>query len=134
VSCGAGFLTEMGMGMRNLCYELLRADDSTDQTSSKIDANQLVSISVMAIFSDTDAAGSVKLQFSNDPCNAGNVAASAFTPTNWLDVASASVAVVAGAKVALVLPQITYRWLRVVWTQTTPGTGEITVNVNALGI
>jgi hypothetical protein len=111
----------------------MNIDDSVAQNSDKIDANQLVSISLLASFTDTDADGSVKFQFSNDPCLAGNLPAT-FTPTNWVDVANASATVTAGAAVGIVVPQICYRWLRVVWTPTTPGTGDIVVRINALGI
>jgi len=119
--------------MRNLCHTVLSANDDVSRTSSKIDANQLVSASFHAFFSDTDAAGTVKIQASNDPTVAGNIAAD-FTPTNWIDIPNATGTVTAGSAVLITIAQLSYRWLRVIFTKSNAGTGTITVNLNALGI
>lgn len=119
--------------MRSVSFSALKAvDDSTNQTSAKIDGNQLFALSLVASFSDTTAAGSVKFQGSNDPTNASNIVAD-FTPTNWVDIPNGSVAVTAGGQKTVQINPICYRWYRVVWTQTTPGVGTLTVNVNEQG-
>ena len=120
--------------MRNLCYSLVNAvSNASTITSAKIDANQIVSISAVCVQSDTDMAGSVKFQASNDPTLASNLAAD-FTPTNWVDVPSATATITAGAPAIITIAQNSYRWLRVVVTVGTPGSSTCTVNVNALSI
>lgn len=119
--------------MRNASYRLLQASNVTNQTSAKIDANQIYAISVHAVQGDSTAAGSVKFQASNDPTNSNNLAVD-FTPTNWVDVPSATATVTAGSAALVTISQNAYRWLRVVWTETTPGTTTITLNINSIGV
>jgi hypothetical protein len=122
--------------MRNLSAIVVNAQTNVTTSFSKIDANQLISASFIATFTDAAAAGTLKLQASNDFDNAGNVAAAAFTPsaTSWVDVPSASVVVAAGATSLIPMPlQISYRWLRLVWTRTA-GAGTLSVNINAQSV
>lgn len=119
--------------MRNTNCAVLSALDDVTRTGGKVDANQLVSASFHLSYSDGTAAGSFKIQASNDVCGYGNVAA-AFTPTNWVDVPSATATVAAGAQGLVTIANMSYRWVRVIWTQTTPGIGTVTCNMNALSI
>ncbi|GAC1502082.1 MAG: hypothetical protein NVS1B10_06690 [Candidatus Saccharimonadales bacterium] len=114
--------------MRDLCITILSASDATSQTGPAIDANQLVSASFQSIFGDVTAAGSVKLQASNDA-----VVAPAL-PTNWSDIPSATATVTAGVCPMIVIPNMTFRYIRAVFTQTTAGTTTVTVKINALGL
>lgn len=118
--------------MRNVCVTALSAADDVSRTGAKIDANQLINASFQPVFSDVDAAGSVKVQASNDPTL--GVPRDTFTPTNWSDVPNASAAVVAGVAPMIVLQNMSFSWIRVVFTQTSPGTGAVTVNMNAVGV
>lgn len=121
--------------MRNFNKVLLSATDTTSQTSTFMDTGQTVAISFIASFSDSTAAGTLKIQASNDVTSATNLAlADGFAPVHWADVPSASASVVAGATVVVAIPQNSYRWLRAVYTETTPGTGVITINVNVLSL
>lgn len=119
--------------MRHVNSIVLNALDTTSQNGNQIDTNQIVAASFQAIFSDNIAAGSVKIQMSNDithdsyqPMN--------FTVINWTDVPNASATVTAGASVVISIPQSCYRWLRAVYTSTTPGTGTVMVQYNGLSI
>lgn len=119
--------------MRNLQYAILPTTANLNSVnSSKCDANQLVSASFHVIFSGSDAAGTLTIQASNDPTGEGNTAAN-FTPTNWVDIPSASCTPTVAGSFLITIAQLTYRWVRVVWTRTS-GTGTVTVNMNALGI
>jgi len=89
-------------------------------------------ISVLAVQGDTTAAGTVKLQASNDYVAGANTGS--FSPTNWVDVANTSQTVASGATVLIPYTQICYQWVRVVWTETTPGTSTITAEINVQGI
>jgi len=122
--------------MRNVCLPVINAeDDSVTIVSSKIDAQQLVSASFIAVFSDTDAQGTLSIEASNEAPPQGNLTVG-FEPSadSWASVPSASSSVTVGGKHVIAIPQSCYRWLRVRFEETTPGTGALTVNMNALGI
>jgi hypothetical protein len=119
--------------MRNVNCIVLSAPDTASQNGIQIDSNQLVAASFQAVFGDTDAAGDIKIQMSNDICN-DRYQASAFTVTNWTDVPSATASVTSGASVVISIPQMCYRWIRVVFTSSNAGATTIVVNMNALSL
>lgn len=115
--------------MRNLCIKIIDAeDDSADITSSHIDASQLMNCSIQVVCSDTDADGTVAIQGSNDFCAEPR---ENFTPTNWVNLDT--VTVTNGVASTLSINPLSVSWLRVKFTQATPGTGTMTVNLNAQG-
>lgn len=121
--------------MRNVNCTVLSGDDSVDIIGSAIDTNQLIAASFQGSFSDADVGGTLKLQASNDIYNARyNFPEGDFTPTHWTDIPNQSVAVAAGAAVLLTIPQMSYRWVRVVLTVSDDGSGIATVNMNALSL
>lgn len=119
--------------MKNTNYVLVAAGANTagEKDSAKVDCQQLFAASFIATFSDAAAAGTLKIQGSNDPCPYSNVAAD-FTPTNWADIPSASVVVASGATSTVQISQICYRWIRAAWTRSA-GAGTFTVYLNAMG-
>lgn len=119
--------------MRKVNYVLLNAASNVNQTSGKIDTNQMVSISALANFTNGDEAGSVKWQASNDPCP-DSIQPNTFTPTNWADVPNQSATITAGGSALLTITQCSYRWLRIVWTHTSGGAANKVVNVSIMGL
>lgn len=115
--------------MRTVNTKIIDAQANATLSSTHFDASMVYAISAIANFSDAAAAGTVKLQASNDFTDAGNLAAD-FTPTVWVDIPSASAVVVAGASVVIPVPQMCYRWVRAVWTRTA-GAGTFSVKLNA---
>lgn len=115
--------------MKNLCASVVNAQTNATTNFPAITADQLYVASFIASFSDGAAAGTLKVQGSNDPNGAGVFID--WVPTNWVDVPSATVTVAAGAT-SLIAPiaNMCYRWLRLVWTRT-GGAGTLTVNINA---
>jgi len=121
--------------MKNLCATILNADDSMSQTSSVIDANQLIAASFAIYFGDSTAAGTVKIQASNDPTTQGYLANPAnFSPTNWVDIPSATASIASGGSALITINQMCYRWLQAVFTHSGGGSTKITININALSI
>ncbi len=118
--------------MRNVCCSVLSGADSLDVTGDKIDSNQLVSASFHAYFGDVNAAGTFKIQASNDPCPAGNLPAT-FTPTHWVDIPNMTAAVTTGAAKLITIPQMAYRWVRAVWLNTGTGAATITTVADVAG-
>lgn len=119
--------------MRNFNGNILSGDDSGSVTGGKIDTNQTVSASWLGYFGDATAAGTLKIQFSNDPCAFGNLAVD-FTPTNWADIPNASVSVSSGASVAIVIANMCFRWIRAVYTRSGGGSTTVNVLMNSLSI
>lgn len=93
---------------------------------------QWVYSSFMAVFSDAASAGTIQLQFSNDP--SGTQSPATFIPVNWVNVpgTQATATVTAGAAVAVYPPAgFVSQWLRVVYTRSA-GAGTYSVIFNAL--
>lgn len=119
--------------MRYVNFSLLNESDTGNVESDPMDCNQIVSASFHVYFNDVIAEGTVKLQASNDICDTQYLP-SQFTPTEWVDIPNQSASITAGASALLTIPQMSYRWVRVVFTNTTPGESEIVCNVMALGL
>lgn len=124
--------------MRKVNVNVLSAVDTASATGVLIDSDQLIVASFHAYFGDATAAGTVKVQASNDLAPVGNMALpSNFAPTNWVDVPAMADSVVtatvaSGTSACLVLSHCTYRWLRVVYTRSSGGSTTINVNMFAL--
>ena len=77
--------------MRNTNFLLMSAvSNNGNKESAHIDAQQVYGCSFVATFSDNAAAGTMKIQGSNDPCGFGNIAED-FTipmPPPWMSAIS----------------------------------------------
>lgn len=117
--------------MRFLNDVVLNAVSSAaSQSSAAVDASQMITASVQAVFTDPASTGTVKLQCSNDHISYGNLPGS-FTVTNWSDIPAASIAVGAGGVVLVPLTNICFQWVRVVFTRTA-GAGTITATLKSV--
>jgi hypothetical protein len=116
--------------MKQVNVLVLTGPDTSTQIGAAIDASQLVSASFHAYFGDVTAAGTMKIQASNDLDPQGPV--SSFVPTHWADIPSATVATTLGAPQLITIQVLSYRWLRVVYTYTSGGSSTVTVNMFAI--
>lgn len=108
--------------MRRVNVNVLSAGDSLTTNGSTVDSNQLVSASFHAYFGDTNAAGTFKLQASNDTTPEGyDALQSGFAPTHWVDVPNQTANITSGAGAILTIAQSAYRWIRAVYTSTATG-------------
>jgi hypothetical protein len=119
--------------MKNVSCNVLSASDATSQNGAQIDSNQLAAASFQALFGDSSAAGTLKIQMSND-IFLESYQPSNFTVSNWTDIPSATATVTAGASAVIMLPEISYRWMRVVFTSSVAGSTTINVQMFALAI
>lgn len=117
--------------MRYLNEALFNAATNVTGNSAAVDSSAMTSISVQASFTDAAAAGTLKLQCSNDHNPYGNLPGD-FTPTNWNDVPSGSVVVAAGATSLIPSTDVCYQWIRLVWTRTA-GAGTFTATIKSDG-
>lgn len=82
-----------------------------------------VALSVHAV-STGDGIGVVKIQVSNDSIKD--------VPTNWSDLASATIAVTAASSLVLPKIDVCYQFMRLVYTKTS-GTGSLSARVKTIG-
>lgn len=122
--------------MRNLQATILSGASSGSVTGSAIDVGQTMSASFQVVTAAVDAAGTVKIQISNDNPGANGLAVQgSFVPTNWSDLTSATITVASGAGAPLVLPNMCFRWIRAIYTRSGGGSAAvITIEMNSLGV
>lgn len=123
--------------MRDINFKSIDAVlTSSNINGDNIDSNQWFSASFQAYFSDNTAAGTFKIQASNDVCPFGNVYDAAnFTPTNWVDVPNATATIASGAASIILIPVCSFRSLRVVFISTNgSSTATMTVLVDAKSV
>lgn len=105
---------------------------TTPIVGAAIDASQMYQASFQFTTVDTLAAGTYKIQMSNDPQPNGTFAPNTFT--HWSDIASASATVTANTQAAaIILLVVTARALRVVFTPTA-GSGTAVVNMFSINV
>lgn len=117
--------------MKHVSVNVLSAPDTASAAGIQVDSSELVCASFQAIFGDSTATGSINLQGSNDVTHAGNLPAT-FTATHWSQVATT--AVTAGGTVIIPKTDLSYRWIRVVFTSTVAGSTTVNVNMFALSV
>lgn len=123
--------------MRNFTGLALDGLGSASKNGIQFDSGQWVSASFHFYAADSGSEGTLKLQASNDTGaqKAGYAAPlDAFTVTNWVDIPNQSAAITTGSSALLTIPNMTYRWIRCVWTRSGGTATVVTCNVNALSI
>ena len=117
--------------MRNYPVQILSAVDTSTQTGAGYFVGQAVAASFTSIFADGSAAGTVKIQGSNeipvgDPTQ--------FTPptTSFSDIPSATSTIASGVGPPIVLPTMNFQYIRAVYTSVSGGSSTVKVNMSAL--
>lgn len=112
--------------MRFLPDNVITTRAAATVNSAPISATQLFACAAQLIATGS-AAGTMKLQMSNDRPDTPSV-----PPTNWTDIANATVSVSGAGTYLIPKTDLCYQWVRVSYTNS--GTGNITVNFTALGV
>lgn len=121
--------------MRQVCTTILSANADATRTGAAWDTNQMVSASFQFATADLTAAGTVKIQMSNDnPAPSGNSINNQFIPTNWSDIPNATSTIVAGVGPGIVIPNMCFRYVRAVFTRTGGAAANVKVLANGLSI
>ena len=117
--------------MRNYPVQVMSAVNTSTQTGSAFFVGQAAAASFVITNGDTSAAGTVKIQGSNDlPVGDPNQ----FVPTNFNDIPSATSTIASGVGPAIVLPTMNFQYIRAVFTRSGGGTTTIVINMSALAI
>jgi len=106
-------------------------DIATSFTSQGINLISIYAYSIQAVHSGT-AAGTFKLQGSNDPGDNGS-GQGVSQPTNWTDISDSPQAVSGAGSVLWDVTECSYRWVRMIYTATS-GTGTLNAIINTKGI
>lgn len=113
--------------MRQAISQVLSGSAAGSITGLAFDVNQAVSASFCPATADATAAGTFKIQCSSDIITNGSA------PTNWCDIPNATSVMVAGVAPAIVIGNMCFKYIRVVFTRTA-GASTVTVNMNYLSI
>ena len=121
--------------MRNVNATAISSPDTGNQTGNAIDTGQLFQISFQAYFGDNEAAGTFKIQASNDVFNplVNNNTTGVFVPINWTNIPNASVSITGGATSIIPGLNMSYRWIRAVYTYSSGGSSTINVTMDSIG-
>lgn len=119
--------------MRNYPVLILNDVDTGSATGLGFFVGQAVAASFTCITGDVDAAGTVKLQGSNEvpvgqPEN--------YTPSagSWVNITGATSAIASGVGPAIVLATMNFQYIRAVYTRSSGGSTTIKVYMSALGV
>jgi len=118
--------------MRVANINILSAVNTGSATGSKIDVNQVVSASFTVVNGDATAAGTVKIQCSNEIVTNDDRAIFVPSAGSWVDIPNASSTIASGVGNAIVIPNMCFSYIRAVFTRSGGGSSTITVNMNAL--
>jgi hypothetical protein len=113
--------------MQNVAITILNAPDNASQTGAAITCLNAVQGSFIPVCGDTTAAGTLKIQASND--FSANGFLGPFTPSAWADIPNATSTIASGVGPAIVIPQMAFQYIRAVYTST--GGGSTTIQVRA---
>lgn len=123
--------------MRNAIITPINAIGSATRTSGTLDFRQIYRLSGQVVVgAGANTAGSMQLQFSNDP---DAIKKNPFAATNWTNFGTP--VTVSGAATSPILfstvpwTDLGFAWLRAVYTDSSSGTGLglVTVNLNLQG-
>ncbi len=97
---------------------------NANYTSGAIFLENIVLYSIQLVFTGA-VTGAFRLQASNDDIDFEDYVNGAKSPTNWSDVASSTVAIVAAGDVLYTVSDVSYRWVRFVYANS-GGAGSLT--------
>ena len=117
--------------MRNVPVIILNADDSKTETGAAQFVGQALQGTFVPTCGDNSAGGTVKIQGSND-APVGNPFA--FVPTNWADIPSATSTIASGVGPAIAIQNLSYQYIRAVYTSGSGGTTTIIVSMSYLAV
>ena len=119
--------------MKVININVMSAVDTSSQNGSQVDSGQLYQATFQAVFADSSAAGTLKIQMSND-IPPVSYEPGIFTVSNWTDIPNATATVASGASAVVVLSTVSCRWLRAVYTRSSGGSSTINVIMFAISI
>lgn len=112
---------------------ILSGVDTASLNGSAIDSSQLFEASFQSVFQDVTAVGTIQIQGSNDAYNSFYIQGQ-FVPTNWSNCPGTSSAAVVAGVAPMIQLQLSYRWIRAIYTRTSGGSSTFVVNMYAQSV
>jgi len=113
------------MRIQNEDLTLSGTDMESNITSSPIWLGHIVNYSIQVVFTGSPN-GAFKLQASNDK-GANDFKIASASVTNWTDISSTSTNITTAGNLMYNIENAGYRWVRLVWTDSSSSTAAITV-------
>lgn len=119
--------------MRVYPVTILNADDSKSATGDAYFMGQSVSATFCPVCGDNTAAGTLKIQGSNETPIGDPLA---YTPStaSFCDITNATSTISSGKGPAIVISTLCYQYIRAVYTSGSGGSTTIKVQMSALGV
>lgn len=119
--------------MRNYPVQLLSAVNTSTQTGAAQFVGQSASGSVTAVNGDATAAGTLKIQGSNE-IPQGAPAQYVPSAASFADIPNATSTIAIGVGPAIVLQTLNFQYIRAVYTRTSGGSTTIVVNASLFAV
>ena len=115
------------MSFANVPVVMINAVDTSTQTGAPVFVGQIFAASFTSTFGDNTAAGTIKIQGSNEVAPRSNL--SQYVPSNgsFNDIPNATSTVASGAGPAIVLPTCNFQYIRAVFTYSSGGSSTVQV-------
>lgn len=120
--------------MKYINKTILSATDDVSQNGAAIEADQLIAASFVFLFGDTDVAGTAKIQASNDPQAVQIPVPHAPSDASWKDIPNATASVTAGVAPLILVPVMSFKYIRAVFVQSAPGGTTVTCDMTAQSV
>ena len=114
------------MRIQNEDLTLSGTDMTSNITSDPIWLGHIAHFSIQVVFTGSTPNGTFKLQASNDK-GANDYRIASASVTNWTDISGSSQGITAAGDHMWNVQNCGYRWVRVVWTDSSSTAGTITV-------
>jgi hypothetical protein len=114
------------MRINNQELELDGTDMNSDIISNAIYLGHIANFSIQTVFTGAGISGDFKLQASNDKGPNDVHSKDQAAITNWTDVGNTQVSIISAGNHMYNVQNCGYRWVRLIWTDTTSPDGLIT--------
>lgn len=115
------------MAFANVPVTMINAVDTTTQTGAPVFVGQIFSGSFTSTFGDNTAAGTIKIQGSNETAPRSNLGTYVPSDASFNDIPNATSTVAAGSGPAIVLPTLNFQYIRAIYTRASGGSTTIRV-------
>lgn len=119
--------------MRNVPVTMINAVDTATQTGAPVFVGQQIAASFVSVFGDVTAAGTVKIQGSNE-APIGDPSKYVASNGSFADIPSATSTIASGVGPAIVLTTMNFQYIRAVYTRSSGGSTTVLVEASLCSV
>lgn len=121
--------------MRNIPITIATGTSAATITGSAQYVGQGAAASFIFVTADATAAGTLKVQGSNEPPAKGtNVELYVPSASSFADISSATSTIATGVGPAIVLANLPFQFVRVIWTRSAGASSAVTISMSMLAL